>query len=122
MKTRTMLVPLTIWLLGHTFVLAQMPLSGQNQADILRLLSELPPESMTQVEQLGKILQQDLKDGTLTQAQIQEELRSGNLEEKLRDLNPEAGPLLDDITRAMKSHSNADHLLNLLNGLAEPGR
>jgi len=117
-----MLVLLTIWLLGHTFVLAQMPLSGQNQADILRLLSELPPETMTKVEQLGKILQQDLKDGTLTQTQIQEELRSGNLEEKLRDLNPEAGPLLDAITRAMKSHPNADNLPSLLNGLAEPGR
>jgi hypothetical protein len=122
MKTWTKLVLLTLWLFGHTSVLAQIPISGQSQADILRLLSELPPETMTKVEQLGKILQEDLKDGTLSQAQIQEELTSGNLEQRLRDLNPEAGPLLDDITQAMKSHSNADNLPNLLNGLAEPAR
>jgi hypothetical protein len=122
MKTWTMLVLLTLWLFGHASVLAQIPNSGQSQVDILRLLSELPPETMTKVEQLGKILQEDLKDGTLSQAQIQEELTSGNLEQRLRDLNPEAGPLLDDITQAMKSHSNADNLPNLLNGLAEPGR
>jgi hypothetical protein len=122
MKTWTMLVLLTLWLFGHTSVLAQIPISGQSQADILRLLSELPPETMTKVEQLGKILQEDLKDGTLTQAQIQEELTSGNLEQRLRDLNPEAGPLFDDITQAMKSHPNADNLPHLLNGLAGPGR
>jgi hypothetical protein len=122
MKTWTMLVLLTFWLFGHTSVLAQILISGQSQADMLRLLSELPPETMTKVEQLGKILQEDLKDGTLSQAEIQEELTSGNLEERLRHLNPEAGPLLDDITQAMKSHPNADNLPNLLNGLVGTGR
>ena len=74
-----------------------MPMNGQNQAEILKLLGELPPETMKNVEALGKILQQDLKEGKLTQAQIQEELKSGTLEQTLRTLNPEAGPLLDDI-------------------------
>ena len=58
---------------------------------------------MKKVEALGKILQQDLKEGKVTEAQLHEELMSGTLEQKLRDLNPEAGPLLDDIANSMKN-------------------
>jgi hypothetical protein len=122
MKIRTLVVLLTLWCVSQTAALAQMPMSGQKQADILKLMSELPPDVMAKIQQLGKILQQDLKDGRLTQEQIQEELVSGNLEQKLRDLNPEAGPLLDDIAQAMKQHPNADDLPHLLDGLAGPGR
>ena len=102
--------------------LTQMPLSGQNQSDILKLLGELPPDTMKKVESLGKILQQDLKEGKLTEAQLHEELTSGTLEQKLRRLNPEAGPLLDDIADEMKDHPNADSLPNLLNGMVGGGR
>jgi len=101
---------------------AQMPLNGQNQAEILQLLNELPPETMKKVEALSKILQQDLKEGKLTETQLREDLKSGNLEQKLRGLNPEAGPLLDDITDSMKNHPNADSLPDLLNGMAGGGR
>jgi hypothetical protein len=101
---------------------AQVPLGGQSQADILKLLNELPPEAMKKVEALGKILQQDLKEGKLTEAQLHEELMSGTLEQKLRGLNPEAGPLLDDIANSMKNHPNADSLPNLLNGMVGGGR
>jgi hypothetical protein len=99
-----------------------MPLGGQDQAEVLKLLNELPPETMKKVEALGKILQQNLKEGTLTDAQLHEELLSGNLEQKLRGLNPEAGPLLDDIADAMKNHPNADSLPNLLSGMVGDGR
>jgi hypothetical protein len=99
-----------------SLALTQMPLGGQDQADILQLLNELPPETTKKVEALGKILQQGLKEGKLTDAQLHEELMSGNLEQKLRGLNPEAGPLLDDISQSMKNHPNADSLPNLLNG------
>ena len=102
--------------------LTQMPSGEQNQSDILKLLSELPPDTMKKVEALGKILQQDLKEGKLTEAQLHEELMSGNLEQKLRGLNPEAGPLLDDITNSMKNHPDADSLPNLLNGLVGADR
>jgi hypothetical protein len=104
-----------------SLALAQMPLSGQNQANILKLLGELSPDTMTKVEALGKILQQDLKEGKLTEAQLHEELMSGTLEQKLRGLNPEAGPLLDDIADEMKNHPNADSLPNLLNGMVGGG-
>jgi hypothetical protein len=77
---------------------------------------------MKNVEMLGKILQQDLKEGKLTQARIQEELKSGTLERTLRSLNPEAGPLLNEIGQQMKKHPNAENLPNLLNGMAGSGR
>lgn len=101
---------------------AQIPLDGQNQAEILQLLNELPPETMKKVEALGKIIQQDLKEGKLTDTQLREDLKAGNLEQKLRGLNPEAGPLLDDITDSMKNHPNAENLPNLLNGIAGGGK
>lgn len=116
------LVLLGLCLVSDGVVQAQMPLGGQNQADILKLLNELPPETMKKVEALGKILQQDLKEGKLTGAQLHEELMSGNLDQKIRDLNPEAGPLLDDIGQAMKNHPNAENLPNLLNGMMGAAR
>jgi uncharacterized protein YjaZ len=122
MKTWTLLVLLTLSCSWQTSVLAQMPMSGQKQADILKLMSELPPDVMAKIQQLGKILQQDVKDGKLTQEQIQEELVSSNLEQKLRDLIPEAGPLLDDIAQAMKHHPNDDSLPHILDGLTGSGK
>ena len=122
MRTRIRLLLLGLCLVFNSTVLAQMPIDGQSQADVLKLLGELPPETMKKVEALGKILQQDLKEGKLTEAQLHEELMSGNLEQKLRELNPEAGPLLDNIADSMKNHPNVDSLPNLLNGMVGPGR
>ena len=122
MRTLVTLLFLGLCLVFDNTVSAQMPIDGQSQADVLKLMGELPPETMKNVEALGKILQQDLKDGKLTQARIQEELKSGTLERTLRDLNPEAGPLLDDIADEMKDHPNADSLPNLLNGMVGGGR
>jgi hypothetical protein len=122
MRTLVRLLFLGLCIVFGSAVQAQMPLGGQNQADILKLLNELPPETMKKVEALGKILEQDLKEGKLTDAQLHEELMSGNLEQKLRELNPEAGPLLDDLGQSMKDHPNADSLPNLLNGLVGSGR
>ncbi|HEX4968369.1 MAG TPA: hypothetical protein VFV44_07610 [Nitrospiraceae bacterium] len=122
MRTRIRLLFLGLCLVFNSTVLAQMPIDGQSQAEILKLYSELPPETMKNVEMLGKILQQDLKEGKLTQARIQEELKAGTLERTLRNLNPEAGPLLNDIGQQMKKHPNAENLPNLLNGMAGSGR
>ena len=122
MRTFVRLLILGLCLVFDSVVQAQIPLNGQNQAEILKLLGELPPETTKKVEVLGKVMQQNLKEGKLTQAQIQEELKSGTLEQTLRTLNPEAGPLLDDIGEAMKNHPNADSLPDLLNGMAGGGR
>lgn len=122
MRTIVKLLFLGLCLVFGSAVQAQIPPGGENQSDILKLLGELPPDTMKKVEALGKILQQDLKEGKLTEAQLHEELMSGNLEGKLRGLNPEAGPLLDDIANEMKNHPNADSLPNLLNGLVGGGK
>ena len=122
MRTRIRLLFLGLCLVFNSTVLAQMPIDGQSQAEILKLYNELPLETMKNVEALGKILQQDLKEGKLTQARIQEELKSGTFEQTLRNLNPEANPLLNDIGQQMKNHPNAANLPNLLNGMAGDGR
>ncbi|HXX74229.1 MAG TPA: hypothetical protein VEI50_03815 [Nitrospiraceae bacterium] len=49
-------------------------------------------------------------------------MTAGNLEQKLRALNPEAGPLLDDIAQTMKNHPNAENLPHILDGLTGPAR
>ena len=118
MKSWTMLMFLTLWCIGPSVPLAQMPMSGPSQSDILKLMSGLPPETKKNIEQLGKLLQQDLTEGKLTEAQIQHELMSGNLEQKLRDLHPEAGPLLDDVSQATKHRSESEDLSHILDGLA----
>ena len=122
MRTFVRLLFVGICLVFGSTAQAQMPLDRQNQADILKLLGELSPETMKKVEALGKILQQDLKEGKLTETQLHEGLKSGNLEQKLRGLNPESGPLLDDIADEMKTHPNADSLPNLLNGMIGAGK
>ena len=122
MRTLVTLLLLGLCLVLNNTALAQMSIDGQSQADVLKLLGELPPETMKNVETLGKILQQGLKEGKLTQARIQEELKSGTFEQTLRNLNPEAGPLLDDLGQQMKNHPDADNLPNLLNGMMGSGR
>ena len=117
MRTLVRQLFLGLCLVFDNTVPAQMPIDGQSQAEVLKLLGELPPETMKNVEMMGKILQRDLKEGKLTQARIQEELKAGTLEQTLRNLNPEAGPLLDDIGQQMKNHPNADSLPDLLNGI-----
>ena len=118
MKSWMMFMLLTLWCIGQSAALAQMATSGPSQSDVLKLISELPPETKKYVEQLGKLLQQDLNEGKLTEAQIQQELMSGNLEQKLRDLHPEAGPLLDDVIQGTKHHSQPEDLTHILEGLA----
>ncbi len=121
MRTFVRLLILGICFVFSSMAQAQIPLDGQNQGEILRLLGELPPETMKKVEALGQIIQRDLKEGKLTNTQLREELKAGNLEQKLRGLNPEAGPLLDDIADSMKNHPNAENLPNLLNGMVGGG-
>ena len=118
MKSWMMLMFLTIWCVGQSAALAQMPMNGTSQSDVLKLMSELPPETKKNIEQLGKLLQRDLNEGNLTEAQIQQELMSGNLEQKLRALHPEAGPLLDDVIHGTKHHSQPEDLTRILEGLA----
>ena len=63
------------------------------------------------------MLQQNINEGKITGAQIQQELMSGNLQQTIKSINPEASHLLDDINASMKNSPNAENLPNLLSGL-----
>jgi hypothetical protein len=56
----------------------------------------LPPEVLPKIEQLARLLQQGINDGTLSEGQIKPELNHGNLAGLVGDLQPEAKQLLDD--------------------------
>jgi hypothetical protein len=63
------------------------------------------------------MLQQNINEGKITEAQIQRELTSGNLQQTIKSINPEASYLLDDINASMKKSPNAENLPDLLGGL-----
>jgi hypothetical protein len=81
------------------------------------ILDALPSDVLTKIQQLGQMLQQNIKEGKITEAQIQRELMSGNLQQTIQSMNPEAGHLLDDITASMKNSPNAKNLPDLLGDL-----
>jgi hypothetical protein len=53
MRTLVTLLFLGLCLAFDNTVPAQMPIDGQSQADVLKLMGELPPETMKNVEALG---------------------------------------------------------------------
>jgi hypothetical protein len=80
----------------------------------------LPSDVLAKMQLLGQMLQQNIKEGKITEAQIQRELMSGNLHQTINSMNPEAGQLLDEINASMKNSPNADNLPDLLGEL--PGQ
>jgi hypothetical protein len=96
---------------------AQMAPGVQQPQNTGGILDALPSDVQAKVQQLGEMLQQDIKEGKITEAQIQRELMSGNLQQTIKSMNPEAGQLLDDINASMKKSPNAENLPDLLDGL-----
>jgi hypothetical protein len=88
----------------------------QNTAGIL---DALPSDVRAKLQQLAQMLQQNINDGKITDAQIQRELMSGNLQQTIKSINPEAGYLLDEINASMKNSPNAENLPDLLGSLTE---
>ena len=83
------------------------------------ILNNMPPELFAKVQALAQHIQQGIKEGKLSDAEVQQGLLSGHLGEKLKSLNPKAGALLDDISDAMKNGKGpgAESLMPLLVGL-----
>ena len=81
------------------------------------ILDALPSDVRTKLQQLAQMLQQNINEGKITDAQIQRELMSGNLQQTIKSINPEAGHLLDDINATMKNSPNAENLRNLFGEL-----
>ena len=92
---------------------------GGGQQEAQRILNSMPPDMLAKVQALAQILQQNIKDGKMTDAEIKQNLMSGNLGEQLRQLSPEAGQLLSDIAQASKEGKGPgeESLMPLLGGL-----
>lgn len=111
-------VVLALSLLALAVVPAHAQLSG-GQHNAATILNSMPPDVLAKVQALAQMLQQGLKEGTLTNADIQQGMLSGGLAEKLRQLSPEADQLLRDISSATQEGAGPgqESILPLLQGL-----
>jgi hypothetical protein len=88
------------------------------------ILSSLPPDLHKKLRQLSQLIDQNIKAGKLSEAQVRQELMSGRLEQAIRALGPEANQLFDEITTDMKNGKGPgeDALVPLLGGLGGIGK
>jgi len=87
--------------------------------DALNILNSLSPDLHAKIQRLAHLMDQSIKAGQLTDAEVQQGMMSGHLSEKLQRVNPEAGQLLDEIRDAMKNGQGPGEsaLMPLLGGL-----
>ncbi len=92
---------------------------GGGQQDAAGLLNGMPPDVLAKVRSLAQILQQGLKEGKISEADIQQGVTSGQLGEKLKQLSPEASQLFDEISDASQQGKGLGEksLLPLMGGL-----
>jgi hypothetical protein len=92
---------------------------GTGQQDAAKILNSMSPDLLAKVEALAQILQQGIKEGKLTDAELQQEMMSGRLVERIKQLSPEASQLLEEISQASKQGKGPgeDSLAPLLEGL-----
>ena len=88
------------------------------------VLNSLPPDLHKKLQQLSQLIDQNIKTGKLTEAQVRQELLSGRLEQTIRSLGPEANQLFDEIKTDMKNGKGPgeDALIPLLGGLGGTGK
>ncbi|MDN5942849.1 MAG: hypothetical protein L0H94_13280, partial [Nitrospira sp.] len=79
------------------------PTEGHSSDNAAGILNSLPPDLQKKLEQLSQLIDRNIKAGTLTEAQVQQELMSGRLEQTIRSLGPEANQLFDEINTDMKN-------------------
>jgi hypothetical protein len=103
-------------------LLCVVPAYAQSQQESTRSFNGMPSDMLIKVHSLGKILQQGLSEGTLTEDEISRSLMSGQLSERLKQLHPEAEQLLYDISEASRQGKGPgeESLLPLFGGLGIP--
>ncbi len=113
-KSVVVLLGLFLWLAHPSY--AQL---GASQQDATRILNSMSPDMLAKVQSLALLLQQGIKEGKISDQEIKQGLLSGHLGEKLKQLNPEAGQLLNEISDASKEGTGPgeDSLMPLLGGL-----
>src|SRR4249920_3267079 len=113
-----------VLMLGLPLLLLGSPqVQAAGQQDAMSILNALPPELHAKVQALALMLDQDIKSGKLTEAEVRQGMLSGHLGERLKTIHPEAGLLLDEISDASK-HGNGpgeESLMPLLGGLGIAG-
>lgn len=89
------------------------------QQDAASILNGMPPDVLAKVRSLAQILQQGLKEGKISDADIQQGVTSGQLGEKLKQLSPEASQLFDEISDASQQRKGPgeESLMPLMGGL-----
>jgi len=109
-------------LLATSQVSAQAP-GGHPPANATGILNSLPPDLFKKLERLAHLLDQNIKAGKVTDAQLQQELMSGRLEQRIRSLGPEANQLFDEINEDVKNGKglSEEALMPLLGGLSGMG-
>ncbi|SLM46201.1 exported protein of unknown function [Nitrospira japonica] len=107
-----------------SLLLAAAPASAQTSgshppANAAGILNALPPDLYMKLERLAQLLDQNIKAGKLTDAQLQQELMSGRLEQTIRGLGSEANQLLEEIQSDMQNGKGPGEsaLMPLLGGL-----
>lgn len=103
---------------GLSLLLA-VPAFAQSQEEATKILQGMAPDTLAKVQSLAQILQQSIKEGKLTDDEVKRGMMSGQLGEKLKQMNPEAGQLLHDISEASKQGNGPgeESLMPLLGGL-----
>lgn len=118
MKVRG-LVLITICLILLSFAVPSYAQLGGGPQGAEKILNGMPPEMLAKVQSLAQIIQQNIKEGKLTDDEVQRGMMSGQLGERLKQLSPEAGQLFSDITQASKEGKGPgeESLMPLLGGL-----
>jgi hypothetical protein len=79
-------------------------------------LGAIPPALLHQIQQLAGLLQRNVAEGKLSDAQIQSELQQGNLAAVIHGLGPEAASLLEQIKTTLQSNYTELQLNAMLQG------
>lgn len=113
---------ITFTLLVTLGLLSAVHAQTGGRQDAMNILNSLPPDLYAKIQNLAKLVDQSIKAGQLTDAEVQQGMMSGHLGEKLKTVNPEAGRLLDEISDSMKSGKGPgeESLIPLLGGLGIP--
>ena len=124
MKPYTLWIAIAVSLFVTTPALAQSAKAPTPPATAAGILNALPPDLHKKLQQLSEIIDQNIKAGKITDAQIQQQLTSGGLERTIRSLGPEANQLFDEIHSDMKNGKGPgeDALMPLLGGLSGMGK
>jgi hypothetical protein len=80
-------------------------------------LQDLPSDVQAKMARLSDILSEAIRNGRLSDSQLQSAVYSGNAPELIRGLGPEAAQLLQDISEGFKGKYTEQELGMILGGL-----